>query len=136
MQTLVDASVWIPYFAGPRSPRTEWLDAALGRAFLAVADLTLVEVLRGMLEPADREAARGALLKFPVVGTGGQELALRAAAHLAELRAAGVAEPPLPQALVATACLAQGMRLLHQDPAYEVFEGRFGLEVPGYVVEG
>lgn len=135
MRTLVDASVWVPYLSGPRSARTEWLDAALGRSFLVVADLTLIEVLSGLAEPEDQEAARSALLKFPVVETGGVDLALRAAGYLRELRTAGLAEPPLQQVMVASACLAQGMRLLHQDPAYQVFEERFGLEVPGYVVE-
>jgi predicted nucleic acid-binding protein len=135
MRTLVDASVWIAYFGGGRSHRVDWLDASLGRANLVVADLTLAQVLPGLADDGEHAAARAALLKFPVVATGGPDLALQAAAHLRALRAAGVPAPPLPQALVATACLAQGMRLLHQDPAYEPFETHLGLATPGLVVE-
>ena len=135
MRTLVDASVWIPYFTGRRSPRTDWLDATLGRAALLVADLTLLEVLRGLPDDADREQARAALLKFPVIPTGGHDAALKAAAHLRALTAAGAPQPPLPQALIATACLAHDLHLLHDDPAYEPFEKHLGLKTPGTVVE-
>ena len=135
MQTLVDASVWIPYFTGRRSPRADWLDATLGRAALLVADLTLLEVLRGLADDTEREQARAALFKFPVLSTAGPDLALKAAAHLRALTAAGAPQPPLPQALIATACLAHGIHLLHEDPAYAPFEKHLGLEAPGTVVE-
>lgn len=135
MRTLVDASVWIPYFTGRRSPRADWLDATLGRAALLVADLTLLEVLRGLPDDAERAKAREALFKFPVISTGGPDLALKAAAHLRALTAAGAPQPPLPQALIATACLANDYHLLHEDPAYEPFEKHLGLKAPGLVVE-
>ena len=135
MKTLVDASVWIPYFTGRRSPRADWLDATLGRAALLVADLTLLQVLRGLPDDAEREKARVALFKFPVISTGGHDLALKAAANLRALTAAGAPQPPLPQTLIATACLAHGYHLLHEDPAYEPFEQHLGLKAPGTVVE-
>ncbi|HEX5757831.1 MAG TPA: PIN domain-containing protein [Thermoanaerobaculia bacterium] len=135
MRTLVDASVWTAYFNGARSPLVDWLDASLGRAALVVADLTLVEVLRGIADEAEQERARAALLKFSIVETAGRDLALQAADYLRALRTAAALEPPLPQALIATACLAGGLQLLHQDPAYEPFEQHLGLATPGAVVE-
>ena len=135
MRTLVDASVWIAYFGGGRSHAVDWLDTSLGRAPIVVTDLTFAQVLPGLADDSEHEAARAALLKFPVIATGGTDLAIRAAGHLRALGAAGVPAPPLPHALVATACLAQGLRLLHQDPAYEPFATHLGLAIQPLVVE-
>ena len=54
MPVVVDASVWIDYFAGRFTPQTGWLDNALGKEPLAVADLSLGEVLRGFVDEGPR----------------------------------------------------------------------------------
>ncbi len=44
---LVDSSVWVDYFRGNISPKTDKLDRLLGRDPVAVGDLILAEVLQG-----------------------------------------------------------------------------------------
>ncbi|MHB1362038.1 MAG: PIN domain-containing protein [Thermoleophilia bacterium] len=50
---LVDSSVWIDYFNGRNTVRTDWLDAALGSKPLVMGDIILTEVLRGF--PSDKD---------------------------------------------------------------------------------
>ena len=44
---LVDSSVWIDYFKGTVTAKTDRLDELLGRELLAIGDLNLTEVLQG-----------------------------------------------------------------------------------------
>jgi predicted nucleic acid-binding protein len=130
MQVLVDATAWIDYFSGRRTPRTEYLDELLGRSPIVTADLVLAEVLRGFEDPDELESARAALAKFPTVTIGGVEIALASATHGRILKARGVPVPPPYQRLIASYCILKNVALLHADPAYEVCERHLGLKVP------
>lgn len=131
MQVLVDTSVWTAYFDGRATPRTEWLDRALGREPLVTADLVVGEVLRGLAGEKEHEEARRALLRFRVYSLGGIELTLRCAGYQRRLRAAGAPVPGQVDCLIATFCLETGVALLHDDPAFEPFERHLGLAVAG-----
>ncbi|HXU29777.1 MAG TPA: PIN domain-containing protein [Thermoanaerobaculia bacterium] len=130
MQVLVDASVWIAYFRGDATPRTDLLHELLGHAPLVTADLVLAEVLRGFTDDADLEKAQKALGVFPWYVIGGKELSLASAGFARVLAAKGVPVPPLAQRLIATWCIQKNIALLHADPAYESFERALGLKVP------
>jgi len=130
MQVLVDATVWIAYFRGDVSPRTDLLHELLGYAPLVTADLVLAELFRGFPSDADLEQARTALALFPRYEIGGQDLALASAGFARVLAAKGGRMPPLAQRLIATWCIQKNISLLHADPAYEVFEQNLGLKVP------
>jgi predicted nucleic acid-binding protein len=131
VQVLVDTSVWTAYFDGRVTPRTEWLDQALGREPIVTADLVLGEVLRSLAGEQEHHEARRALLRFRVYSLGGIELTLRCAEHQRRLRAAGAPVPGQVDCLIAAFCLETGIALLHDDPAFEPFERHLGLLVPG-----
>jgi predicted nucleic acid-binding protein len=76
---IVDSSVWIDYFGGQITPQTELLHAALGQQAIGVGDIILCEVLQGYRSQQDYDAARQALLQFPVYTMGGPEIALKSA---------------------------------------------------------
>lgn len=130
MQILAEATVWIDYFSGRRSPRTDYLDEILGKAPIVTADLVLAEVLRGFEDPDDLERARAALGKFPTLTIGGLDLAIATATQARILKGRGAPVPPPYQRLIASFCLERNLALLHADPAYEVCERYLGLKVP------
>ncbi|MFN2292041.1 MAG: PIN domain-containing protein, partial [Anaerolineae bacterium] len=76
---LVDSSVWIDYFGGKVTLQTDLLHAALGSEAIAVGDIILCEVLQGYRRQEDFDAARQALLRFPVFPIGGSGIAIKAA---------------------------------------------------------
>jgi len=130
MQILVDASVWIAYFRGEVTPRTDYLHELLGTAPLVTADLVLAEVLRGFPHEADLEKARVALSTFPRYDIGGIDLCLASAGFARVLAAKEAPVPPLAQRLIATWCIQNNRALLHADSAYEPCERYLGLKVP------
>ena len=130
MRVLADATIWIDYFSGRRTPRTGYLDELLGKAPLFTADLVLAEVLRGFEDPEELESARAALAKFPTLTVGGVEIALASATNGRILKTRGAPVPPPYQRLIASYCILKNVALLHADPAYEVCERHLGLKVP------
>lgn len=130
MQILVDTSVWVDYFGGRSTAQTEWLDRALGREPLVVADLIVGEVLRGFPDGRPADEARRALQRFRVYTLGGLDLTLRCAENQRQLRARSAPIPGQVDCLIATFCLETGFSLLHSDPAFEPFEQHLGLQVP------
>jgi predicted nucleic acid-binding protein len=130
MQVLVDSSVWIAYFRGDVSPRTDLLHELLGYGPLVTADLVLAELFRGFPSDTELEQVRAALALFPRYEIGGHDLALASAGFARVLAAKGANVPPLAQRLIATWCIQKNVSLLHADPAYEAFERNLGLKVP------
>lgn len=76
---LVDSSVWIDYFNGNKTTKTDWLDSSLGNTPIIMADLILIEVLHGFQSDKDFKAARDLLLGIPFLSMGGQVLAIESA---------------------------------------------------------
>lgn len=130
MEVLVDSSVWIDYFAGRATPRTDYLHEILGWGPVAVADLIVAEVLQGYADDKQLEAAHRALLRFPVHEIGGRDLALQSATHQRILRAKGAPVPAAVDCLIATYCIQQNLALLHSSTGYEPFERYLGLKLP------
>ena len=129
MTLLVDSSVWIDYFNGQRTPQTDYLDRALGRREIVVGDLILAEVLQGFRQPKDFQAAREALLKFPLVEMVGIQVALQSAEHYRALRKRGITVRKTIDALIATFCIAEDLEFLRSDRDFDPFERHLGLRV-------
>lgn len=89
---LVDSSVWIDYFNGKTTTKTDWLDSALGNKRIIMGDLILVEVLQGFQNDTDFKTARKMLLSFPFWEMVGEELAIKSALNYRLLRKYGVCE--------------------------------------------
>lgn len=126
---LVDSSVWIDFFRNNPTPQAEWLDRHLGTEGLVVGDLILAEVLQGFKDDKGFNEARRLLAQLEQVHVGGAELAIEAARNYRRLRAIGVTVRGTVDVLIATRCLAVGLRLLHSDRDFDVFEQHLGLRV-------
>lgn len=129
MQVLVDAPVWLDYFAGVRTKETDLLDRLLGRSAVAVADLSFAEVLYAMREERHRRTAEAALRKFWQVDLGGVDLAVKSAVNYHSLLAKGIDVHGV-DCLLATYCLEHRMALLTDPVTAEPFVKHLGLAVP------
>jgi len=125
---LVDSSVWVDFFRNRPTPQAEWLDRHLGVERLLVGDLILAEVLRGFTTERGFNEARRMLGRLEQIVLGGEELAVNAARNFRRLRAKGVTVRGTVDVLIATRCLADGLRLLHSDRDFDAFEVHLGLQ--------
>ena len=126
---IVDSSVWIDYFGGKVTPQTELLHEALGWQAIGLGDIILCEVLQGYRRQEDYDAARRALLQFPVYTIGGTEIALRSAENYRALRRRGLTIRKTIDCLIATFAIERGLTLLHSDRDFDPFETYLGLHV-------
>jgi predicted nucleic acid-binding protein len=127
--TLVDSSVWIDYFRGTVTPRTDKLDSLLGVEPVLIGDLILAEVLQGFSNDRDFENAKRMLLTLSVVDLGGKEIALQAARNFRTLRKRGVTVRKTIDCIIATCCIECGYILLHEDRDFDPFVEHLGLRV-------
>ena len=126
---LVDSSVWIDYFNGPRTVQTEKLDSLLGSELLAIGDLILTEVLQGFADERDFNQARRMLTSLTVVELGGQKIAIQAAKNFRALRNRGITVRKTIDTVIATRCIESGYALLHHDKDFDPFVKHLGLRV-------
>lgn len=126
---IVDSSVWIHYFNGVITPQTDLLHKALGQRAIGLGDVILCEVLQGYRHQADFEAARDALLRFPIHPIGGVQLALKSAENFRLLRRKGITVRKTIDCLIATFVIENGFSLLHDDRDFVPFEQHLGLDV-------
>ena len=124
---LVDSSVWIDFFRGIDAPHVELLDAALGVEPVVIGDLILTEVLQGIVGERDFKEAQKMLLRLECLTLGGQAVALQSAQNYRRLREKGVTVRKTVDSLIATRCIMDGIRLLHNDRDFEPFARYLGL---------
>ena len=126
---LVDSSVWIEFFRDQPTRQAQWLDRNLAVEGLVVGDLILAEVLRGFRQDRGFNEARRLLGKLEQMTLGGAELAVEAARNLRKLRSRGVTVRGTIAVIIATRCIANGLRLLHSDRDFDPFAEHLGLQV-------
>lgn len=126
---LVDSGVWIDFLRGKPTPQAEWLDKNLGVEGFVVGDLILAEVLQGFTHDKGFSEARRLLGMLEQVIVGGVDIAVEAARNYRRLRAIGVTVRGTVDILIATRCLADGLRLLHCNRDFDPFEQHLGLRV-------
>jgi predicted nucleic acid-binding protein len=124
---LVDSSVWIDFFRNKPTAQAEWLDRNLGVEGFLVGDLILAEVLQGFKDDKGFNEARRLLGHLEQTEIGGTELAIEAARNFRKLRGKGVTVRGTVDILIATRCIADGLRLLHGDRDFRAFETHLGL---------
>lgn len=123
---LIDASVLIDALRETVTPQTTRLRGLTDEEPAAVADLTLVEVLRGCRDDWDAEKKLARLLAYPVIEIGGLDMAVAAAANYRALRARGVTAGVI-DLLLATHCIMDGHALLFTDRDFAPFVEWLGL---------
>jgi predicted nucleic acid-binding protein len=126
---LVDTSVWVDYFNGLETPRTDRLDQLLGSGRLLTGDLILAELLQGFAKDADYRTARRLLLELPCAELVGRDNALRAADYYRRLRKRGVTVRKTIDVLIGTYCIQHDHELLHADRDFDSMQRHLGLRV-------
>lgn len=124
---LVDSSVWIDYLDEAITPQTRHLDHLLATDRVRMGDLILAEILRGYASDLGYRRARRELASLPVIGLGGEGIALAAAHNYRALRARGITVRSLIDTIIATRCIEDGLLLLHSDREFLPFEEHLGL---------
>ena len=119
---LVDSSVWIDYFNGKKTTKTDWLDSALGNEPIITGDLILTEVLQGFQNDNDFSTARKLLLSFPFMEMVGQALAIKSALNYRFLRKNGVTVRKTIDIMIGTFCIHHHLSLLHDDKDLDPME--------------
>jgi predicted nucleic acid-binding protein len=116
---LVDSSVWIDYFNGKKTAKTDWLDSSLGNIPIIIGDLILTEVLQGFQNEKEFKLAKDLLLRFPFMPMGGQELAIESAINYRFLRKQGVTVRKTIDVMIGTFCIHFNLPLLHDDRDFD-----------------
>lgn len=124
---LVDSSVWVDYFNGKITQQTDYLHSSLEWQEVGLGDLTLCEVLQGLLRPRDYHEAREMLLELPVLNMGGAAIALQAADNYRYLRRRGVTIRKTIDCIIATFAITEDHTLLHNDRDFVPFIEFLGL---------
>ena len=125
---LVDSSVWIDYFNGKVTDKTNWLDSALGDKEIIVGDIVLTEVLQGFQNDNDFRTAQNLLLEFPCMEMVGQELAIKSAMNYRYLRKQGVTVRKTIDVMIGTFCIHYRFSLLHDDRDFDPMEKHLKLK--------
>ncbi|MDZ7713565.1 MAG: PIN domain-containing protein [Rhodovibrio sp.] len=131
----VDTSVWINFLNGTRGPDVQVLKRLLMTERIAVGDLVMTEVLRGLHDERSAQDVRRFLERGVVVSFVGHTNAVEAAALYRRLRRVGVTVRKTVDLWIATWCIASGVPLLHQDRDFSAIArhepGLIEVPVPG-----
>jgi predicted nucleic acid-binding protein len=126
---MVDTSVWVDYFNGVENPQTDFLHAVLDKTPILIGDLILAEVLQGFRHDPDFEKVRRALGKYTQVGMVSPALAVQSARNFRFLRQKGITVRKTIDSLIATYCIENDHKLLHNDSDFDGYEDHLGLRV-------
>jgi predicted nucleic acid-binding protein len=124
----VDSSVWIGYFNGEVTSKTEYLNSVFGKTQIIIGDLILTEVLQGFQNDYDFRVAKDLLLRLPFMAMGGQALALESAANYRRLRKKGVTVRKTLDVMIGTFCIHHRLPLLHDDRDFDPMVKFLGLK--------
>jgi predicted nucleic acid-binding protein len=127
---IVETTVWVDALNGVSNRQTEWLSANLSSGNIALTDLIVCEVLRGLRgDEARYRKARAYLQEFVVFDTGGKDIAIASAENYRFLRVKGHTVRSAIDCIIATYCIREGHSLIHHDRDYDSFERYLGLKV-------
>jgi predicted nucleic acid-binding protein len=126
---IVDSSVWIDALWGTKNGQTAWLNRALDIEEIGLTSLILYEVLQGVRSPRRFRDTLRYLMNFSVFDLLDSRLAVSAAQNYRSLRDRGITVLKSADCLIATFCIENGLRLLHNDRDFDPFETYLGLIV-------
>lgn len=125
---LVDSSVWIDLLRKRPTRETELMKRLSVDEGLAVADVCLFEVLQGARPGAEFAKTHEMLREFHIIAVGGESIAVAAAQNAQVLRSRGFQATAI-DCLLATYCIANGLRLLTADKDFNAFATHLGLDL-------
>lgn len=126
---LVDSSVWIATLRRQDTPATRWLRRSRPTDGILLGDLILLEILQGATSDRHADELRAGLLDYGTVPMLNETIATGAAMNFRHLRSHGITVRKTVDLIIATCCIVDGYRLMHQDRDFEGFEKYLGLEV-------
>jgi predicted nucleic acid-binding protein len=116
---LVDSSVWIDYFNGIQSNKTDILDDLLHRQLVITGDIILTEILQGFIIEDDFKTAKNILNPLDCMQLGGKSLAVKAASNFRFLRSKGITIRKTVDMLIGSWCIKHEIELLHKDRDFD-----------------
>ena len=125
---LVDTSAWIDYFNGTESPVADALDLALDEDPVLIGDLIYCELLQGFKENKAVYQVQLLLSNLQRCDLGGFDIAHKAAENYRFLRKKGVTIRKTIDVLIATYCIENNIRLLHNDQDFTILQKHLPLK--------
>ena len=113
--TIVDSSVWINYFNGDISAKTDRLDRLLMDGKAQLLDIILAEVLQGFNHEHDFNTALHLMETVPCYSSTSKALAIQSARYYRHLRKHGITIRKTIDMFIATWCIEQQALLLEND---------------------
>jgi predicted nucleic acid-binding protein len=126
---IIDSSVWVDYFNGRVTPKTDFLDKLLSEERLLTGDLIVAEVLQGSRSDTDFERAKKLLQTLEFQSMLGWEIALQSAQYYRTLRKRGITVRKTIDVMIGTFCIKHNHWLLHADNDFDPIEQHLGLKV-------
>jgi predicted nucleic acid-binding protein len=126
---VADTSVWIDYVRGIAAPHTDLLDYELQHNRIVTGDLIIAEFLQGFRDDRDYEVAKGIMDALEYRDFVGKEIAIQAAHNFRILRKKGITIRKTVDVLIATFCIENDFKLIHNDRDFDPMEEYLGLKV-------
>lgn len=124
---LADTSVWIDYFNGIGSARTNILDAALANDTVVIGDVIFLEILQGFRRDKDYNTARKTLRLLDHYEMLGLQMVEKCAENYRALRKRGITIRKTTDIIIATFCIENKLPVLHSDRDFLPFTKHLGL---------
>lgn len=124
---MADASVWIDFLRDRFTPQVDRLQGLFESDRLAVADLTVTEVLQGIGREKNLHTAERLLGRLPLIKIADWDVAIAAARNYRLLRARGITVRGTIDSLIATRCIQDNYALLFSDRDFDPFVEHLGL---------
>lgn len=124
---LADTSVWIDYFNGIDSPKTDILDAALADDTVVIGDVMFLEILQGFRQDEDYDTARKTLRLLDHYEMLGLKMVEKCAENYRALRKRGITVRKTTDIIIATFCIENKLPLLYSDKDFLPFAKHLGL---------
>ncbi len=118
---LVDTSIWIDYFNGIESKKTNILDIALIDGTVAIGDIILMEILQGFRSDSDYNKAKKTLATLEQYEMFGNNMVIKCADNYRALRKKGITMRKTADVIIATFCIDNKMPLLFSDKDFMPF---------------
>ena len=125
---IVDSSVWVGYFNGQLTEKTNLLHSILGNQPIGVGDLIVSEVLQGFRNDKDFEKAKNYFARMSIFEMGGIEIAIRSAENYRSLRKKGITVRKTIDMIIGTFCIENDFVLLHDDKDFKQLEIHLDLQ--------
>jgi predicted nucleic acid-binding protein len=121
--------VWIEYFNGGQSSRTDILTRGMAQSNIATTDIIILESLQGFRSDRGYEAAAKTMKSVRYLRFWDKRHMAQAIDNYRFLRKKGITIRRVNDIIIATFCIETGHSLLHNDRDFDPMEQYLGLKV-------